>query len=128
MGHVSDSDLALATVPGVDFDPTKRCFSAEELKPQPIIKKRKKITTPENRKDDQYWAKRSKNNFAAKRSREARRLKENQIALRASYLEKENIQLKMTLKELHIENSNIRVSVKALREKIKEREVYLNSN
>ena len=41
--HVSDSDLALATVPGVDFDPTKRCFSAEELKPQPIIKKRKKV-------------------------------------------------------------------------------------
>ena len=86
------------------------------------------VATPENRKDDQYWAKRSKNNFAAKRSREARRLKENQIALRASYLEKENIQLKMTLKELHIENSNIRVSVKALMEKIKEREVYLNSN
>ena len=55
-------------------------------------------------------------------------MKENQIALRASYLEKENIQLKMTLKELHIENSNIRVSVKALMEKIKEREVYLNSN
>ena len=86
------------------------------------------VATPENRKDDHYWAKRSKNNFAAKRSREARRLKENQIALRASYLEKENIQLKMTLKELHIENSNIRVSVKALMEKIKEREVYLNSN
>ena len=42
--HVSDSDLALATVPGVDFDPTRRCFSAEELKPQPIIKKRKKVS------------------------------------------------------------------------------------
>ena len=41
---MSESDLALATVPGVDFDPTKRCFSAEELKPQPIIKKRKKVT------------------------------------------------------------------------------------
>ena len=36
-------DLALATVPGLDFDPTKRSFSAEELKPQPIIKKRKKV-------------------------------------------------------------------------------------
>ena len=42
--RVPDSDLALATVPGVNFDPTKRSFSAEELKPQPIIKKRKKVT------------------------------------------------------------------------------------
>ena len=42
--RVPDSDLALATVPGVNFDPTKRAFSAEELKPQPIIKKRKKVT------------------------------------------------------------------------------------
>ena len=57
-----------------------------------------KITTPEAKKDDHYWAKRTKNNFAAKRSREARRLKENQIALRASYLEKQNIQLKISLK------------------------------
>lgn len=58
----------------------------------------KQVVTPDNKKDDHYWAKRSKNNFAAKRSREARRLKENQIALRASYLEKENIQLKLNLK------------------------------
>jgi len=123
--HVSESDLALATVPGVDFDPTKRCFSAEELKPQPIIKKRKKMTTPENKKDDHYWARRSKNNFAAKRSREARRLKENQIALRASYLEKQNFQLKRSLKELHIQNSNMKVSVEALMAKIKEREADL---
>ena len=41
--QVPESDLALAKVPGVDFDPTRRCFSAEELKPQPIIKKRKKV-------------------------------------------------------------------------------------
>ena len=61
-----------------------------------------KITTPEAKKDGCYWAKRSKNNFAAKRSREARRLKENQIALRASYLEKQNIQLKISLKARNI--------------------------
>ena len=42
--QVPESDLALAKVPGVDFDPTRRCFSAEELKPQPIIKKRKKVS------------------------------------------------------------------------------------
>ena len=42
--NVSQGDLALATVPGLNFDPTSRSFSAEELKPQPIIKKRKKVS------------------------------------------------------------------------------------
>lgn len=40
-------------------------------------------------KDEKYWARRRKNNMAAKRSRDARRVKENQIALRAGFLEKE---------------------------------------
>ena len=40
-------------------------------------------------KDSKYWVRRRKNNLAAKRSRDARRAKENQIAMRASYLEKE---------------------------------------
>ena len=39
----SAEDLALATVPGADFDPTLRHFSKEELRPQPIIRKRKKV-------------------------------------------------------------------------------------
>lgn len=44
---------------------------------------------PDDLKDDKYWARRRKNNMAAKRSRDARRMKENQIAMRAGYLEKE---------------------------------------
>lgn len=44
---------------------------------------------PEGLKDEKYWARRRKNNMAAKRSRDARRMKENQIALRAGFLEKE---------------------------------------
>jgi len=44
---------------------------------------------PDDLKDDKYWARRRKNNMAAKRSRDARRMKENQIALRAGFLEKE---------------------------------------
>merc|ERR1712228_214462 len=35
-------DLALATVPGADFDPSARAFDMEELRPQPIIRKRVK--------------------------------------------------------------------------------------
>jgi leukemia factor-related protein len=72
-----------------DFDPRTRAFSDEELKPQPMIKKSRKQFVPDEMKDDKYWARRRKNNMAAKRSRDARRMKENQIALRAGYLEKE---------------------------------------
>lgn len=74
---------------GRDFDPRTRAFSDEDLKPQPMIKKSRKQFVPDSLKDDKYWARRRKNNMAAKRSRDARRMKENQIALRAGYLEKE---------------------------------------
>ena len=69
----------------------------EELRPQPKIKKRKKNSVPEDLKDDKYWEKRNKNKEATRRSREARRLKENQIVLRAAYLEKENRVLKQVI-------------------------------
>ncbi|KAM8843983.1 HLF transcription factor, PAR bZIP family member a [Spinachia spinachia] len=97
-------DLALSSVPGQEmFDPRKRKFSAEELKPQPMIKKARKVFIPEDLKDDRYWARRRKNNVAAKRSRDARRLKENQIAIRASFLEKENGALRMEVAEVRKE-------------------------
>ena len=82
------------------------------------------MITPENKKDDKYWEKRGRNNVAAQRSREARRLKENQIALRASFLESQNFQLKITMKKLNIENNNIKVRVEDLLAKIREKEFY----
>ncbi|XP_075891200.1 hepatic leukemia factor-like isoform X2 [Nelusetta ayraudi] len=98
------ADLALSSVPGQEmFDPRKRKFSAEELKPQPMIKKARKIFIPEDLKDDKYWARRRKNNVAAKRSRDARRLKENQIAIRATFLEKENSALRLEVADLRKE-------------------------
>ena len=88
----------------------------EELRPQPIIKKRSKLFVQDQEKvgpdlmlhviknltglfcqDNTYWKKREKNNNAARRSREARRLKENQIALRVAHLERENGGLKQVL-------------------------------
>merc|ERR1712099_182399 len=100
----SPQELALATVPGMEFDPRQRAFAPDELRPQPIIRKRKKSFVPTDHKDDRYWEKREKNNVAARRSREARRLKENQIALRTAYLEKENNGLKAELDAAKAEN------------------------
>ena len=58
------------------------------------------MVTPANKKDGKYWERRVKNNVAAQRSRQARRLKENQIALRAAFLERENKVLKKVRKNL----------------------------
>uniref|UniRef100_A0A6M2DR15 Putative basic region leucine zipper transcription factor n=1 Tax=Xenopsylla cheopis TaxID=163159 RepID=A0A6M2DR15_XENCH len=110
----ADSTFSMASS-GRDFDPRTRAFSDEELKPQPMIKKSRKQVqastsdfVPDNLKDDKYWARRRKNNMAAKRSRDARRMKENQIALRAGYLEKENIGLRQELERMKKENMMLR--------------------
>ena len=63
---------------------------------------------PEGLKDDKYWARRHKNNFAAKRSRDARRVKENQIAMRAAFLEKENSCLRDEMAKLRKENAQLK--------------------
>ncbi|VEN36003.1 unnamed protein product [Callosobruchus maculatus] len=86
------------------MNPPSPADSNEELKPQPLIKKSRKQFVPDDLKDDKYWARRRKNNLAAKRSRDARRMKENQIALRAGYLEKENVGLRQELERLKKEN------------------------
>ena len=41
----SPQELALATVPGLAFDPRERKFQPDELRPQPIIRKRKKVNS-----------------------------------------------------------------------------------
>ncbi|XP_058476499.1 TEF transcription factor, PAR bZIP family member a isoform X2 [Solea solea] len=98
------TDLVLSSVPGGElFNPRKHKFSEEELKPQPMIKKAKKVYVPEEQKDDRYWQRRNKNNVAAKRSRDARRLKENQITVRAAFLERENAALRTEVADLRKE-------------------------
>lgn len=66
-----------------------------------------KVFVPDACKDERYWMRRTKNNIAAKRSREARRIKENQIALRAAFLEKENNALKDEVNKIKEENVNL---------------------
>lgn len=50
-------------------------------------------------KDSSYLEKRRKNNEAAKRSRDARRAKEDELAIRVAYLEQENTLLKHKLEQ-----------------------------
>ena len=70
-------------------------------------------------KDDKYWERRNKNNVAAKRSREARRLKENQIAMRTAFLEVENSVLQRALDSLSSKNENLHDENKKLMDRLK---------
>ena len=61
----------------------------------------------EERRDESYWERRRKNNEAAKRSRDARRQKEEEIALRAAYLEQENLKLRAQVTILKNETAKL---------------------
>lgn len=63
---------------------------------------------PDDQKDAAYWERRRKNNDAAKRSRDARRAKEDEIALRAVLLEQENLKLRVEVAALKTETARLR--------------------
>lgn len=74
-------------------------------------KSKKRQQLPESLKTPNYWERRRKNNEAAKRSRDARRAKEDQIAIRAAILEHENTRLKIELKALKEETAKLRAEI-----------------
>ena len=50
------TDLVLSSVPGGElFNPRKHKFSDEELKPQPMIKKAKKVFVPDEQKVGSFY-------------------------------------------------------------------------
>lgn len=63
---------------------------------------------PEELKDEAYWERRRKNNEAAKRSRDARRAKEYEVAIRATILEQENLKLRVEIASLKTELAKLR--------------------
>jgi len=64
-------------------------------------------TSTVDERDAAYWERRKKNNEAAKRSRDNRRAKEDELAIRASFLERENAQLRY-------ENAQLRYKIQEL--------------
>ncbi|KAJ3666480.1 hypothetical protein Zmor_001921 [Zophobas morio] len=63
---------------------------------------------PEEQKDEKYFERRRRNNQAAKKSRDARKMREDQIALRATILEHENALLRAQVLTLREETSSLR--------------------
>ena len=60
------------------------------------------------KRDDKYWERRRKNNLAAKKSRDSRRIRENQMRLRVLCLENANQMLKEEMDRKDVELSNLK--------------------
>ncbi|XP_063422786.1 transcription factor ces-2-like isoform X3 [Mytilus trossulus] len=67
-----------------------------------------KKAIPNEQKDGKYFERRKRNNNAAKKSRDARKSREDEIAIRASFLEKENAILRAQVGTLREEASSLK--------------------
>ncbi|XP_067140607.1 transcription factor ces-2-like [Centruroides vittatus] len=74
----------------------------------PRRQRSEKKPIPDELKDDKYYERRKRNNVAAKKSRDARKAREDEIALRACFLEKENAILRAQVATLREEAHSLR--------------------
>ncbi|XP_055838964.1 transcription factor ces-2 isoform X2 [Episyrphus balteatus] len=63
---------------------------------------------PDEQKDEKYYERRKRNNEAAKKSRDARKIREDRIAFRAALLEQENSILRAQIAALRNELHSVR--------------------
>lgn len=73
--------------------------------PKPLVRKTKKKLLPSSQKDEDYWHRRQRNNEAAKRSRENRRVKELETMNLVKQLTDSNDELRKKIKHLELRNS-----------------------
>ncbi|RVE42455.1 hypothetical protein evm_012885 [Chilo suppressalis] len=73
-----------------------------------IRRRGEKRPIPAELKDEKYFERRRRNNQAAKKSRDARRIREDQIAWRACLLEQENASLRAHIAALRQEALTLR--------------------
>ncbi|XP_037780961.1 translation initiation factor IF-2-like [Penaeus monodon] len=100
-----DAPEAKAREDGLDAGDTQSCTSSSGSGGGT---KRRGRASGDGVKDEAYWERRRKNNEAAKRSRDARRAKEDEIAIRAAFLEQENLKLRVEVASLKSETAKLR--------------------
>lgn len=109
--HAANGGLPTITNPKMRRISVKN-FNANEIQMQQNIEAANQMNCPSDSseagstsknassKDSAYYERRRKNNAAAKKSRDRRRIKEDEIAIRAAYLERENMALKIELEAI----------------------------
>ncbi|KAK3093868.1 hypothetical protein FSP39_021238 [Pinctada imbricata] len=106
--HSSTSSPPGVSSPGLALSPNHSIPSTSDMSLQNAMSRKRPRSLPDNQKDEAYWERRRKNNEAAKRSRDARRAKEDQIAIRAALLEQENMKLRVEVAALKTETAKLR--------------------
>ena len=88
---MNQQSLAVQNLGSLSPDPSQSALVAKALASATMRRPRsEKKPIPEDLKDQKYFERRRRNNLAAKRSRDARKNREDQVTLRANLLEKEN--------------------------------------
>lgn len=82
-----------------------RAIAAAQNQKRPRSEKK---AIPTDQKDIKYFERRKRNNQAAKKSRDARKAREDEIAIRASFLEKENAILRAQTATLREEANSLK--------------------
>ncbi|VDM57229.1 unnamed protein product [Angiostrongylus costaricensis] len=111
---------------GEVLNPRHCCVFGDQLLrcPAAIWKAKGLYLTPENGiksgkfQDEAYYERRRRNNDAAKRSRDARRIKEEAIAARAAQLERENGQLRAQVAILKSETARLQLMLFSQRQSL----------
>ncbi len=88
--------------------PTPAIARALSIAQTPRRARSEKKPIPDDLKDNKYFERRKRNNTAAKKSRDARKAREDEIAIRASFLEKENAILRAQVATLREEANSLR--------------------
>ena len=82
----------------------------EELRDEPKVKKREEDSLADENGNNEptdresYWERRKKNNASAKKSRDARKAREQEIQIKAAFLERENVRMLTQLMMVQREN------------------------
>jgi hypothetical protein len=90
-----------------------RIFSASSMLAQALARtnprrpRGEKKPIPDEQKDERYFERRKRNNLAAKKSRDQRKLREDAIGMRASFLEKDNAILRSQVSTLREERNSL---------------------
>ena len=82
-----------------------RAIAATQNQKRPRSEKK---PIPKDQKDNKYFERRKRNNQAAKKSRDARKAREDDIAIRAVFLEKENAVLRAQTATLRDEANSLK--------------------
>ena len=89
-----DRQYSGSSPPGTGSDEDEEMYPQDYSMSRKDVRRRSKKPVPDEKKDETYWRRRLKNNMAAKRSREARRMKEGELSKKAAVLELQHEALK----------------------------------